>query len=356
MKFAFRTDASIRIGTGHVARCLNLANALHARGHTITFICGEHPGHRGAVIEAAGYALHLLPRDEMQGLEGYEAWLGATIAQDATQTIASLQGEAPDWLITDHYALDATWHRTVREALGCRIMVIDDLANRAYDADILLDQNFHLTPEKRYTGRVPETCLLFLGPRYALLKPDFFVQPPLLRHHAQPKRLFLFFGGIDATGETLRALTALTRIPHALTQIDVVCGSANPQLSAIREQCSIHGYTLHIDTPHMAGLIAGADLGIGGGGVNTWERCFLHLPTLVITVAENQEPSMAETSAAGLVCYLGRSQSLSDMDLQAGIAAFITDTQGRTEIAAHCAQLFGQSGMAEVVNQLTHEP
>lgn len=351
MKIAFRTDASIRIGTGHVARCLNLANALQAQGHEITFICGDHPGHRKAAIEAAGYPLHLLTRDGIAPDSTYGPWLGTTKKRDAEQTIETLRDNPPDWLVVDHYALDGAWHHALREALGCRIMVIDDLANRHYDADILLDQNYDRNAHIAYQPWVAASCRLFLGPHYALLKPDFFSLTPASRDHTHPKRLFVFFGGIDATGETLRVLKMLALNHHNFAHADIVCGSGNPQREIIGEFCNKAGYTLHIDTTEMAKLIASADIGIGGGGVNTWERCFLHLPTLIITVADNQERASSACDGAGLVCYAGP-YTMTDQALTEAMNAFLADEKKRRAIEEQCARHFTASGLSEILETL----
>lgn len=148
MRVAFRVDFSLDIGTGHVMRCLTLAEALRNDGMGSRFLSRRHPGHLIETIRGRGFPVEVL-LDLTAAQEAtfpvelrpvHAAWLGTDWASDARQSRAVLAGSAVDWLIVDHYALDARWERGLR---GCcrRLMIIDDLADREHDCDLLLDQN-----------------------------------------------------------------------------------------------------------------------------------------------------------------------------------------------------------------------
>ena len=172
MNVVFRVDASLQIGSGHLMRCLTFAERLHkSEDANITFITRDLEGNLIDLIKLQGYSVFVLPRsaDERKDLCGYEAWLTVDKETDAAETETVLR-EMPwiDFLIIDSYAIDAVWERKIRPHVR-KIVVIDDLANRVHDCDILLDQNFYLDKDTRYNGLVPESCRCFLGPQYVLL-------------------------------------------------------------------------------------------------------------------------------------------------------------------------------------------
>jgi UDP-2,4-diacetamido-2,4,6-trideoxy-beta-L-altropyranose hydrolase len=235
----------------------------------------------------------------------------ATQAEDADQTIEALAGEKPDWLVADHYALDRDWEQKVRHHAG-RLMVIDDLADRHHQCDILLDQNYSPPGEQRYAGLVPDGCKVFIGPRYALLQPEY------ARYRASPRqrdgqvaRVLVFFGGSDPRNATATALRALSGPGLDHLEVDVVVGALNPhrgeleQLARERRKTTIHG-----PRPHLADLMAAADLAIGAGGTTTWERMCLGLPSIVVSIADNQRRSCEVLAGAGLIGYAGDSAQL----------------------------------------------
>jgi UDP-2,4-diacetamido-2,4,6-trideoxy-beta-L-altropyranose hydrolase len=172
----FRVDSSNAIGSGHVMRCLTLADALREKGCTCQFVCRNHLGKLSALIQEKGYRVTLLPLQEFQ-VEAYPrhvAWVGADWRTDAKETgalIATLE-TPPDWLVVDHYGLDARWETSLRPGVG-RIFVMDDLVDRQHDCDLLLDQNLVANRASRYVGKVPKHAGLMLGPEYALLQPQY---------------------------------------------------------------------------------------------------------------------------------------------------------------------------------------
>lgn len=302
MRIAFRTDASARIGTGHVMRCLALAGALRTRGATVTFVCRDVAGHLGDAVARAGHGLALLPRPARPGSAGngtaHADWLEVAAELDAAQTRAELERRGGvDWLVVDHYALDAVWLRQQRGAAR-RLLVLDDLADRALDADLLLDPL--PSGPARYAARVPVGCGLLLGPHYALLRPEFAEARARVRPRDALRRLFVSFGGVDLTGETPKALEALAQLGDAAPAADIVVGGANAQAAAVREQCrALPRARFHQAAENVAELMAASDLALGAGGVMTWERASLGLPALVVPTAPNQEPGAAAIAAAG---------------------------------------------------------
>lgn len=314
MNIAFRADASIQIGTGHVMRCLTLADELTRQGHECRFVCREHEGHMGDLIASKGYDLTLLPAPIGSELmpkdsnsDDYALWLGLPWQEDARQTLDAVKTLKPDWLVVDHYALDADWERVLANAVG-NIMVIDDLANRHHECDVLLDQNaLDYSMTERYECLVGDSCNLLLGPKYALLRPEYAeLAKALPERDGIISRVLVFVGGSDPYRLTERYLRALTAPEFEHLFVDVVIGKNHPSPATVGSLVEARSKTrLYSALPSLAALMVRADLMLGAGGTTNWERMCLGLNSVVISVAENQNQINKELSSRGLVYFLG---------------------------------------------------
>ncbi|MBR5163593.1 MAG: UDP-2,4-diacetamido-2,4,6-trideoxy-beta-L-altropyranose hydrolase, partial [Schwartzia sp.] len=253
-----------------------------------------------------------------------------------------------DRLVVDNYALDIAWEREVRPFVD-EIFVIDDLANRKHDCDILLDQNFYLNTENRYCGLVPENCKLLFGPRHALLREEFYeARKHLKKRDGRLRNVLVFYGGSDLTNETMKALHAL-RVFHETQQeitVDVISGGSNPRRQEIKAFCEephVRPWLrYHVQVDNMADYMVRADLMLGAGGSTTWERCFLELPAIVTAVAENQERIAKDCAAAGYITYLGTAEEVTAEQL---ISALHSVTRERLmEQRSRMRKLFENSG------------
>ncbi len=318
-KILIRADASIQIGTGHVMRCLTLADELRGGGAEAVFVCREFDGNLCGYIEEKGYIVHRLPvsNEQKHNIEGnlkHAAWLGADWQTDARQVEEIIKDldTPPDWLVVDHYAIDERWGRYLRSYCK-KIMVIDDIADCVHDCDLLLDQNFYENLESRYDGLVPSGCKKLLGPKYALLRSEFReARKNLRKRDGHVKRIMIFFGGSDPTNETTKALEAIRMLNRPDIAVDVVVGSANPYRKIIEQIASdLPDCTCHFKVEDMAALMTRADLAVSAGGTTVWERCALALPSLVTTVAENQEKTVSDMAESGYLLFLGRSEEVS---------------------------------------------
>ncbi len=334
MNIAIRVDSSATIGSGHLMRCLTLAECLRReQGAKVHFISRDLVGNLYEIIKEAGFTLHILPchpRDE--GLAGYAAWLTVPQKVDATETKSVLQsiGEL-GCLVVDNYALDYHWEREMRPFTQ-KIFVIDDLANRSHDCDILLDQNFYLAKERRYIGLVPESCKLLIGPRYALLREEFYKTRKYLRKKdGKLRRILVFYGGSDLTNETMKALRALKVFKKTTSElfVDVIVGGSNPYQKEIKAFCSTFETSAwmkyYFQVNNMAELMGRADLMLGAGGSTTWERCFLELPSIVTVVAKNQEQIAEDCASAGYIIYLGRASDVAEEHIVSALQTITTE-------------------------------
>lgn len=314
----FRCDASLSIGSGHVIRCRTLARKLQRRGAAITFLCRRQPGDLISLLEQQFTVLALpeQPLAACDGLEGrdlYAAWLGCSQQQDAADCLVALEQAGiniSQWLVIDHYGLDASWEGAMREGLESepppQLLVIDDLADRSHSCDLLLDQNFFgEATAHRYMKLVPPQCRRLLGPHYALLGPEYAVLHPLVPPRTELRRVLVFFGGVDPHNCTGKAIEALMAPELAHLAVDVVLGLQCMHREAVETLVAKRPHTtLHKPQPSLAGLIARADLAIGAGGATTWERARLGLPSVVLPIAANQLPFSEALAAAGLIHLL----------------------------------------------------
>lgn len=337
MRVAIRVDSSTAIGSGHLMRCLTLANRMRKEKNAeVHFITRDLAGNLHDKIKTAGFFLHVLPRYPLnENLLGYEAWLTVPSAVDTSETIMVLRKLGKiDWLVVDNYALDIKWERVLRPFTN-EIFVIDDLANREHDCDVLLDQNFYLDKESRYFGLVPGNCNLLLGPQHALLREEFYeAWKHMRKRDGQIRKILVFYGGSDMTNETIKALNALCswRRTHPDIMVDVVVGVSNPHKEEIAAFCSLPMATswmrFHCQVNNMAEFMARADLALGAGGSTTWERCFLELPSIVTSVAENQKKIAEDCAVAGYITYLGCSETVTEGQIVSALDAMTEERLG----------------------------
>lgn len=365
MRVLFRTDASIAIGSGHLMRCLTLAQALRQAGHQVYFACRQHPGHLLQLLTDLGFTTFTLPPLANPPQQGYQAWLGCTEAEDASALISSLDTTQNtgmfDWLIVDHYGLGAQFSHTMRPR--CRaVLQIDDLANRQYDCDVLLDQNLVPDYASRYQALLPQHCQPLLGPRFALLRPEFagFAptqrQFPLAFNAQSPARLLVFFGGSDEQNFTSLTINALQQFqePHWLA--DIVIGQANPHRLLLQQLCAQdRRLTLLVQTPGMAGLMAAADLMIGAGGATHWERACLGLPAIVVALADNQQATTHYLASLGACIDLGPADQISVGQLALATATLLNDASLRARMSAAAQQLVPAGGGVPHLLQLLQQ-
>lgn len=355
MNVVIRVDASTTMGTGHLMRCRTLARALQHQGADIAFVCRHHPGNRIGDLREEGFIVHELPTPDEQRLQpddDYATWLGVPQAQDAAETKAALADKL-DWLIVDHYALDREWEQRLR-ACADRVVVIDDLANRDHDCDVLLDQNYATDPEVRYDARVPPEAIRMLGPRYALLQPEYAAyRAELTAHSGQVRRIFIFFGGTDSENLTEMSLQALADSELHDVAVDAIVGPNNPNREALAKQAEqMPHVTLHSPRPHLADLMANANLAIGAGGTTTWERCCLGLPSVVVSIADNQRPSCRTLADDGLIFYAGHVDQVSIADLRRFLAGCVVDPEALRAQADHVMATVDGEGAARVAQCL----
>lgn len=312
-----RVDASLEIGSGHVMRCLTLAKKLTDQNYEVIFIMSVQEGQLEKFVKNKGYQVRMIaaPEKNCRKTESltHSQWLKHSQEEDAEIVLNVLKSfPRIDLLVVDHYAIDHDWERIIKPNVQ-QLMVIDDLADREHECDILLDQNFYANMKDRYQGLVNTDCLLKLGPSYALLRPEFqnhLYNEPSSREKV--KHLLIFFGGSDPTNETLKAIKAIKQLKCKDITADVIVGAMNPNKIEIEKAVADDSrLTYHYQISYMADLMEQADLAIGAGGSTTWERCAMGLPSITIGVAKNQIEILQNVASTGAIVYLGESTHVS---------------------------------------------
>jgi UDP-2,4-diacetamido-2,4,6-trideoxy-beta-L-altropyranose hydrolase len=359
MRVVFRADASVTIGTGHVMRCLTLADELVSRGAECLFVMRALPGHLGGFVEDRGYPVVILDAPlegaaEPSGPPVHAAWAGVSWSQDLAEVRAKV---APaDWLIVDHYAFDARWQRGMADTMT-RIMVIDDLADRPHVGTLLLDQNLGREAGD-YDVLVPDDCCRLIGPAYALLRPEFLAQRAISlerRKANELSHLMISMGGtdvVDATSTVLRILAG-ANLPDNL-RFSVVMGKQAPALDRVRALAAEMPWPTEVlvDVRYMASLMASADLAIGAGGSTTWERCCLGLPGIIVETALNQAGAVRAMEEAGAAIGTG---PMSDPAFGVRLVAAVEkslDLDVSARLTRVSSELCSGDGVARVVQVL----
>ncbi len=359
MVVCFRTDASLEIGTGHVMRCLTLAQLLRTKGHACHFLCQAHEGHLIEHIQSLGFNVDIigpLPKTNTTNFLAHSHWLAGTQEDDANACIPTLARLQPHWLVVDHYALDDVWERALAPYYQ-KLLVIDDLADRQHIADILLDQNYGRHPND-YLNLVSHQCRVLTGPEYALLRPEFAE----LRSYSLVRRkeghlhnLLLNLGGVDQHNVTTQLLQALALCPfnHDF-RITVVLGPKAPWQQKVREQAKVMPWPTKVlvGTSEMAQLMADHDLAIGAAGSTTWERCCLGLPTIMIVIAANQLLSAQSLADAGVTYTL---TSLAHAGLALPELMRSIDTAALRQMAQKSSTITAGTGANLIANLMINE-
>lgn len=329
MNIVFRVDSSFDIGTGHIMRCLTLAEQLKKRHASVTFISRALPGNIISIIKEKGYQVIELSSESDFNNTSFYDYYKKNWLEDARETLEYIRNNINtiDLLVLDHYGLDYKWESVLYPDVN-KLMVIDDLANREHKCDILLDQNFYLGFKDRYNSLVPEKCRLLLGPQYVLLREEFITLADSMKErNGQINRILVFFGGTDPTNETEKALRALTNFGEKF-QVDVIVGATNPNKNNIQAFCEKHNnYHYFTQVSNISEFMNQADLAIGAGGTTTWERCFFGLPSITISVADNQKEATESVSSVEATINLGVSSQVQASDVVEVINSLLQDPE-----------------------------
>ncbi len=340
MFVAFRADASPLIGSGHLTRCRSLASKLREDGHETLFLVRNPSKDLHKQLLSEGNEVIVLSW----------SFSGASEAEDMLAVRNALSGRRPDWLVVDHYGLGKEWEEGIRRS-ALQTMVIDDIG-RPHDCDLLLDQGWLGEGAEPY----PDTnSKKLLGPRFALLNPLYAsLRTKAQRRSAQIKKILVFFGGADGTGQTLRVLEAIDDPRLSSLHFEVIVGAQNTR----REEIYLYSDRLRnvqLVEPlgSLAGLMFAADLFLGAGGSTTWERCCLGLPSIVCWTAENQRAQTLALAARQVQHQLGSADEQTPESWRKALLQTIAEPSQLLYCAGRGMALVDGRGTERVVGWMT---
>lgn len=309
----FRVDSSIHIASGHVFRCLTLAEYYKSEGCDVLFISRDLHGNFNESIRVRGFELIELPRpnEEFKSTENFDNFLEVPWYVDAKQTLDAVSDFGHNnfrLLIVDHYSIDIQWEIMVAPHVS-RILVIDDLADRQHNCDILIDNTIGRMITD-YAGLLPMKCQAFLGLKYAVLREEFFDNSDAFSSFStQKKNLLIYFGGVDKDQLTLQIIEVLLKHGyHSRCNIQALLGKKGPQFDALERYKNY--ITVECGIFDMRSIYRNTDICIGAGGTSALERCAIGVPSICFAIAENQRLAVARLSLAGAILSIGEEMPL----------------------------------------------
>ena len=352
MKVTIRADASLQMGTGHIMRCLTLAQGLSEIGCEVIFLCKPHDGNLIDKIQSSGFSCLTLSDPALAQDDDdltHAGWLGASQDDDAQECRDIFQDIYPKWVVVDHYALDFRWEKQIKP-LCDKLMVIDDLTDRKHDCDLLLNQNLGFS-EDQYQELTPDQCKILVGPNYALLRSEFRQwRSKSLQHRREQteiRNILVSIGGVDPDNYTNQVLEriALSKVSPDVS-ITVVMGRHSPHLNEVKALAKSfrHKVRVVVDAANMAELMSLADLAIGASGSTSWERCCLGLPSIQIVTASNQKILAMTMASSNLIKYATGICDISEF-LQ-------TASDWTSELSVKSAHICDGKGIARVLNSM----
>jgi UDP-2,4-diacetamido-2,4,6-trideoxy-beta-L-altropyranose hydrolase len=335
-----RADASVAMGTGHVMRCLALAQAWQDQGGSCIFAMAE----AGPVLQE---------RMRSEGIEVVTITASAGSQQDAAELREAACTYQASWLVVDGYQFDVEYQRALKAA-GVNLLVIDDTGHAgAYVADLVLDQNSHATDDL-YRRREPYTRLL-LGSRYAMLRREFKPWRGRKREIADVgRKVLVTMGGTDPDNVTVRVMHALRLLAEDTLEATIVVGGSNPHGNELEEAVdrAEGAIRLRRNALNMPELMADADAAISAAGTTCWEMCLLGLPAIIIDVADNQRPVAQELNRLGIAIHAGGVQDTTSEAIASQLKQILASSELRTEMSKRGQELVDGQGADRVVSAM----
>ena len=356
MNVVFRCDSALFIGSGHVLRCLSLAFYLKSHGHHCIFVSRSFGSDLIDLIRKNGFVVHSLPYSSSSDIDTSDrlAWLGIDFAIDAFQTISILKGIKCDVLVVDHYGIDEKWESLVSPYVDV-LIVVDDLANRPHQCNILVDQNYFNNMNSRYTKLVSSSTMLCLGPGYALVRPQFrkLRSRSLSRRRKSIsiKNILISLGGSDPDNLTQHVLASIPKNFSDECNINVVVGALYPHISSLkRHMDDFKSIKLRMQTDMMHSLMYYSDLAITSGGSITWEKFTLGLPSFVVPSDHHEAQFSLASSSMGAQVLLSPTNSNFKDSFSSALETI--DSINLLKMSSVCSSLCDGNGVASVYDKI----
>lgn len=353
MQVNFRVDSSKNIGSGHVIRCLRIANKLRDKNADCSFICKELSGNLIKLIKDHGFKVFLLTNEIIKYNENSSIIVDKLFnwKNDALQTAKILKNLQTNTLIVDHYDIDKKWEE-YQKPYCKKIMAIDDLDNRIHSVDIILDQNLFPNIQRRYLNS-NKNCKKFIGLEYAFLDPNFIKKRKLIkRQKKEVSKIFIYLGNTGSSNILRRILKVFIDNSLNKFKVEVIFTGDAEERNKIINLSKNHKFIKLLDTqPNLADIMSSADLSIGAGGLTTWERIYLGLPSAVVTVADNQKECSEYLNSLGLIWLIGHHDQVGDNKITDDIKKLLS-SENLFDFSKRCLSVNIGTKSSEVINEI----
>ena len=334
-----RADANERMGTGHIMRCIALAQEWVKQKGTIEFICCLSNNTLLQKLQSLDFGVCPIEKSCPDPL-------------DITTTLLKATQKKAAAVVVDGYHFTPGYHEKIRAEKN-RLMVIDDYNHLPfYHADILLNQNMETNTIPYNT--LPGTIKL-LGSDFILLRDEFLsVKRQPVQKTGGATNILVTMGGSDPDNVTLKVVRALNLISAGKLKIKIVLGPGNLHRESVNGQAkgSIHDIQVIFNTPNMPGLMAWADMAVCAGGGTAWELLYFNIPSVFLVIADNQEKAVRHIAKANAGISAGRHDIVSLKEMAQKIRWLIEDESARKTIIHNCQSLIDGKGRARVVSAL----
>ncbi len=335
-----RADANVAIGTGHVMRCLALAQAWQDAGGEAAFAMAQTSPALSARLHSENMRTALLQS-------------APASLDDANETARLTREMGASWIVADGYGFDERYQERLKR-FGLNVLLVDDYSHAAdYTADLVLNQNAYASASL-YPSRSVHTRLL-LGPRYALLRREFHSERGFQRTFPPvASKILVTMGGSDPQNVTLRVIEALALIDVADLEAVIIAGGTNPHADSLREAAgrSRKNIRLLCDVENMPEWLKWADVAVSAAGSTSWEICFLDLPALLIDFAPNQTPVARELHRLGAAVHLGNAETAVPETIASALRSLMMSAEERTSMSRQASALVDGLGAHRVVSAI----
>ena len=338
MNIGFRVDASNRIGSGHWSRCFSIASQIKKKNN-IFFLSRNLPGNRLNQIKNS-FSLVKLKKIKKykfdQNCHESNNNLGLPEEIDFLETLNAIIKYKIEVLVIDHYSINETYKKLIKNFLKY-LIVIDDFTHKKHYADLSINNNFLSENDKKKIKTLNPKCKFLLGSNYPSVNLNFHNLKRKVKERKKIKKILVFFGSIDPTGETFKALSVLKKFPNIKTIM--VTSKSNPRFKMIQKIIKKEKnlrLLADIKNLNFGHLILKSDLAIGSCGVNIIERLYLGLPSLVITTAKNQIIGAKNLKKRKLVRYLGKNINVSRSDIRSSLEKLLYNEKKFKKFSRRC--------------------
>jgi UDP-2,4-diacetamido-2,4,6-trideoxy-beta-L-altropyranose hydrolase len=337
MKILFRVDGSTRIGTGHIMRCLALAEEFKRHGVEAVFITKDYDRAIIRRIRSAGYSVMVIPAD-------------CNLKRDLELMLKFIKRLKPKTVITDSYDLTSEYLAGLKSGFKEGLLVsIDDIFKNHFYSDIVLNQNSTATRDK-YKGKIEPYTKLLLGPRYALLRKEFRQRVTKERKFNKVRNVLVTLGGADPDNQVLKTVKALEASGMDFN-ITVVVGISYRYLKILKQFVMQARKSIRIvyNTDNMAELMKQADIAISAGGTTCWELACMGLPNIIIVLADNQCGIARQLDKAGVSVNLGWFKKVTGNQIKKIVENLINKPSQRRQMSRKGEKLVDGLGVTRVI-------